>query len=220
MTNRLFRKHLLKRKLGPMLDFALLCIAFYILGRFNIGVFVFFLLLLGIFVILTVINIFFYICGINIGQGKECMKAYGIDRKDLDEDMKNAENIDDLYMGRKYFYCAGAKPLIIPIKRMIVVHPKTLVLYNEAFDDIYVYANAVTTYVIDDEGTSRIFEMYKKKEKPVEERVEHFKKVMKIFQDADPAILTPLDHEFFEWINRFSENFEKAKKIVDQKRGL
>lgn len=48
--------------------------------------------------------------------------------------------------------------------------------------------------------------------------MEHLKDILKLFQNADPAILTPLDHEYWEWLNRFNENIDRAKKIVDKKR--
>lgn len=163
-------------------------------------------------------NYIIFFGGVKIGKAKECLKAYEIDLDDLDEDMKNAKRIDNLYMGKKYFLCAGKAPLIMPIQRMIVVHPRTLVFYGEAFDSIDIYANAVTVYITDDTEKSRSFEMYKKKERRIEDRIAHFERIMQLFKDADPAILTPLEHAYFEWVNRFHESFDKAKEIVSKKR--
>lgn len=227
MTNRLIRKKTVLTRFVPAVLVTLLLGAFMLFDFIYLDAFsvegsffldlVSFLMVLFLLIFFGIKNLFLFFGGVRLGNGKKCIKDYDIDIKDLNEDMKNAANVDNLYVGSKYFLCADKKPVIMPLERLIVVHPRTLVLFGEAYDDLEVYANSSHILLTDDCEKTRPFPTAKKKQR-VEERVEHLKDILKLFQNADPAILTPLDHEYWEWLNRFNENIDRAKKIVDKKR--
>lgn len=227
MTNKIIRHFTSRKRLAPGLAAtfvfsAYIVLEFTVLDAFKDVNFIFAdiiwlaFCLLGL-VILGIRNLVLFFGGVKFGTGKECMKAYNIDLKDLDADMENAENVDNLFVGKKYFLCACKEPLIMPLDRLVVVHPKTMVMFGEAYDDMTVYANSTHILLTDDVEKTRPFETYKKKER-VEDRIDHLKLILGLFRNADSAILTPLDHEYWEWIKRYNENFDKAMSIVKKRR--